>query len=70
MAVALTPRQRAHREWKQAVITAHRERVPLCLPWRDKFKNFLASMGDPPPGMKLRRRVASKGFTPENCQWS
>lgn len=66
----LTPKQRAHREWRTAVITANREGVALHFPWREKFENFLKDMGEPPARAKLRRRNAGGSFSPSNCYWA
>lgn len=63
-----TPRQRAYRQWRQAVQTAHRSGIPFHEPWREAFENFLTDMGDPPPGTKLCKNPTGP-FTPENCYW-
>jgi len=37
--------------------------------WR-KFENFLADMGERPPGHTLDRIDSSKGYLPDNCRWA
>lgn len=34
------------------------------------FENFLAYMGERPPGTSLERRDNSKGYWPDNCYWA
>lgn len=41
----------------------------MCKRW-EKFENFLADMGEPPPGMTLERKNNDKGYGPSNCRWA
>ena len=43
--------------------------IRLCERWH-KYKNFLADMGERPPGMYLVRRGYYDGYEPYNCCWS
>lgn len=69
MANQPTPRQNAYRQWRQAVITAHREGIDFDLNWRRNFAHFLADMGEPPASTKLKRRDGEGPYSPSNCYW-
>lgn len=43
--------------------------ITVCRRWR-RFENFLADMGERPPGTTLDRKNNSRGYTPGNCQWA
>lgn len=43
--------------------------IKVCARWKS-FTNFLADMGECPPGMTLDRRENSKGYSPDNCFWA
>jgi hypothetical protein len=46
--------------------------IRVCERWqgKDGFANFLADMGEPPPGMTIDRKNNSKGYDPGNCRWA
>jgi hypothetical protein len=36
----------------------------------EKFENFLADMGERPPGLTLDRIENAKGYSKDNCRWA
>ena len=43
--------------------------ITVCDQWRD-FRNFLADMGERPPGTTLNRLNNDENYEPGNCEWS
>lgn len=45
--------------------------ITVCPRWRDSFLDFLADMGDRPPGpYSINRLDSSKNYEPGNCEWA
>lgn len=43
--------------------------ITVCRRWRT-FENFLADMGERPPGLTIERKNNNKGYFPSNCGWA
>jgi hypothetical protein len=44
--------------------------ITVCDRWRDSFANFLADVGERPPGTSIDRIDNSRSYEPGNVKWS
>jgi len=74
-------RSMAYRIWQAMLNRCRNQRVPnyadyggrgitVCERWQESFQNFIADMGEPPPGTSIDRRENDGNYEPANCRWA
>lgn len=44
--------------------------ITICARWLNSFENFLADMGERPPGKTIDREKVNGNYEPSNCKWA